>query len=140
GLTSASLSWGALPFALEDDLRFWVAGRPRPATDQELSLAVRYVVEAGYLPTLRIRLLRGRFLEARDDERAAPVVVIDDVFARQQFGQGDPLHQHLRFVYGGQRAGDAEIVGVVGHVRQWRLDGDEAPARGSSPAPPRPQV
>jgi predicted permease len=86
-----------------------------------MSWALRYIVEPGYLRTLGIPLLRGRFFDAHDDERSPPVVVVDEAFARQFFGGRDPLHQRLNLNGGASRA---EIVGVVGHVRQWGLDRD----------------
>jgi ABC-type lipoprotein release transport system permease subunit len=50
------------------------------------------------------------------------VVVIDDVFARKFFGDQDPIGRRLILTSLG---GAAEIVGVVGHVKQWGLDSDD---------------
>jgi predicted lysophospholipase L1 biosynthesis ABC-type transport system permease subunit len=50
------------------------------------------------------------------------VVVVDDVFARKFFPREDPVGKRIlsdNFV------GSAEIVGVVGHVKQWGLDMDD---------------
>jgi predicted permease len=122
GLAASSLTWGAQPLVIGDFAQFWIDGRPRPATAYDMDLAVRYIVGPGYLQALRIPLVRGRFFDAHDDERAAPVVVVDEVFARQFFGDRDPLHQRLNVNEGASRA---EIVGVVGHVKQWGLDTDD---------------
>jgi predicted permease len=121
GVVASSLTWGAQPLVVGDMAWFWLDGQPRPASEREMSAAIRYIVEPGYLKTLRLSLLRGRFLEARDDERSPPVVVVDEVFARQYLGQ-EPLHQRLNLHDGASRA---EIVGVVGHVKQWGLDTDD---------------
>jgi predicted permease len=122
GLVAASLTWGAQPLVVGDSALFWLDGRPRPTRENEWSSAVRYIVEPGYLRALRIPLRRGRFFDDHDDERSPPVVVVDEVFARQFFGDRDPLHQRLELRDG---AGRAEIVGVVGHVKQWGLDADD---------------
>ncbi|HVT15100.1 MAG TPA: ABC transporter permease [Thermoanaerobaculia bacterium] len=124
GFVASSLGWGAVPLGTEDEVLFWLDGRPRPASENEWSWAVRYVVGPGYLRTLRIPLLRGRFFDAHDDERSAPVAVIDEVFAKTLFGDRDPLHQRLNLTPGANFADRAEIVGVVGHVKQWGLDRD----------------
>jgi predicted permease len=120
-VVSSSLTWAAIPLLTDDEQLFWLDGRPKPASENEMSWAVRYRVEPGYLRAMGIQLLRGRFLDVHDDERSAPVVVVDEVFARQFFGDRDPLHQHLNLSGGASRA---EIVGVVGHVKQWGLDKD----------------
>ncbi len=123
GFLGSSLTWGAQPLGIGDSVAFWLDGRPRPRHENEMSTAVRYIVEPGYLATMRIPLLRGRFFSAHDDERSPPVVVVDEMLARQLFGKRDPLHQRLSLHDGASRA---EIVGVVGHVKQWGLDADAA--------------
>ena len=83
-------------------------------------MALVYRVEPGYLPALSIRLKQGRFFTDQDDERSQPVVVIDEVFARKHFGNADPIGKRI---YAGGRE-PQQIVGVVGHVKQWSLDAD----------------
>jgi len=48
--------------------------------------------------------------------------VIDEVFARKYFGNADPIGQ--RIVQDG--SDPQQIVGVVGHVKQWSLNADES--------------
>jgi predicted permease len=67
-----------------------------------------------------IPLLRGRFFTNQDDQRAPRVVVIDEVFARRHFPNVDPLSQRIN--YG---SGPLQIVGVIGHVKQWSLGADD---------------
>ncbi|HYL05671.1 MAG TPA: ABC transporter permease, partial [Thermoanaerobaculia bacterium] len=122
GVAAASLTWGAQPLVIGDVALFWLDGQPQPPSESAMSSALRYIVEPGYLRALRIPLLRGRFFDARDGERAAPVVVVDEVFARQFFGGRDPIGQRLNLSGGASRA---EIVGIVGHVKQWGLDTDD---------------
>jgi len=71
---------------------------------------------------MRIPLQRGRFLTAQDNEHSSHVIVIDDFFARKFFGDQDPVGK--RVILSG-KGGVAEIVGVVGHVKQWGLDSDD---------------
>ncbi|HEV2387160.1 MAG TPA: ABC transporter permease [Candidatus Acidoferrales bacterium] len=124
GVQAVSLSWGAFPMAGDDEELFWLEGQPKPASENEMDWALRYVVEPGYLQAMGIRLERGRFLRETDDEHAAPVIVVDDVFARKFFPNRDAIGQRIHLTGEGQDR-LAEIVGVVGHVKQWGLDTDD---------------
>jgi predicted permease len=72
---------------------------------------------------MRIPTLRGRFFTSQDDENSPRVVVVDEAFARKFFPQQEPIgkRSHLK---GSDRP--VEIIGVVGHVKQWGLDLDDA--------------
>jgi predicted permease len=121
GVQAVSFSAGAIPLAGEDDLFFWIDDQPKPASQSEMKMALIYRVEPGYLAAMGIPLKHGRFFTAQDDERSQPVVVIDEVFARKYFGDTNPIGKRIR-----QDGQDAQqIVGVVGHVKQWSLAADE---------------
>jgi predicted permease len=122
GVRAASFSLGASPLGGEDDLFFWIEGQPKPASQSEMSMALVYRVEPTYLTAMGIPLKRGRFFSNQDDERSTPVVVIDEVFAKQYFGDTDPIGK--RIVQDGQDP--QTIIGVVDHVKQWSLDSDES--------------
>jgi predicted permease len=68
-------------------------------------------------------LQRGRFLTEQDNEHSPPVIVIDAQFAQRYFGSQDPIGRRIHFDILNTTA---EIVGVVGHVRQWGLDENAA--------------
>jgi predicted permease len=121
GVRAVSFSAGAIPLAGEDDLFFWVDGQPKPASQSEMNMALVYRVEPGYLTAMGIPLKQGRFFTNQDDERSQAVVVIDEVFARKYFGDTDPVGK--RIAQDGQDP--QQIIGVVGHVKQWSLDADE---------------
>jgi putative ABC transport system permease protein len=70
-----------------------------------------------------IPLERGRFLTPQDKELSSPVIVIDNQFARRHFGDQDPIGRRINIDILNVTA---EIVGVVGHVRQWGLDENAA--------------
>jgi len=86
-----------------------------------MNMALVYGVEPGYLAAMGIQLKQGRFFNARDDERSLPVAVIDEAFAHKYFA-GDPLGKRI---YTEGAARPWEIVGVVGHVKQWSLNSDD---------------
>jgi predicted permease len=70
-------------------------------------------------------LLRGRFLSDQDNERAKPVVVIDEVFARKYFPNENPIGKRLNL---GIFETQPEIIGIAGHVKHWGLDSDASAA------------
>jgi predicted permease len=122
GVKAASLSWGALPLAGDDEDLFYLEGQPKPASENEMSWAISYVVQEDYLKVMQIPLQHGRFLTSQDNEHSSHVIVIDDFFARKFFGDQDPVGKRVIL---NSKGGVAEIVGVVGHVKQWGLDSDD---------------
>jgi predicted permease len=123
GVEGVSQTWGALPLGSDDEFTFWFEGQPEPASQSQMNWAIDYIVEPGYLKAMGIPLLRGRFITQGDNEHSARVVVVDDVFARKLFPNGDPVGKRIQSKLLG---GPAEIVGVVGHVKQWGLASDDA--------------
>jgi predicted permease len=123
GVRAASLSNGAFPLQFLDNLFFWIEGQPKPASNSEMNSALVYRVEPAYLTAMGIPLKQGRFFTEQDNERSPSVVVIDEVLARKYFPNEDPVGKRL-FVEGFL----AQIVGVVGHIKQFGLDSDDRQA------------
>ncbi|MGB0038779.1 MAG: FtsX-like permease family protein, partial [Terriglobales bacterium] len=122
GVKAVSQIWGAFPMSSDDEQTLWLEGQPKPATENDMIMAIDYIVEPGYLKAMDIPLLRGRFLNDQDNEHSPRVVVVDDVFAKKYFPNQDPVGKRIMQ----DNSGPAEIVGVVGHVKQWGLDTDDA--------------
>jgi predicted permease len=88
-------------------------------------------VAPDFFRTMRIPLLAGRTLDARDVQNQdsawtyeVAVAVVNESFARRYFGKQSPVGQHFRF--GGSKSG-TEIVGVVGDAKYNRLRNDVRP-------------
>lgn len=109
----------------DSSLPFWIEGRPKPANENEMNQAMFYLVEAGFERAMGITLQRGRFVSPRDDENAPVVIDIDDVFAHTFFPHENPLGKRIHLQ---QFNVQAEIVGVVGHIKQWGPGGDKTSA------------
>jgi predicted permease len=90
-----------------------------PASQIPLSLLTSVTPE--YLKVMGIPLRQGRFFEEQDRIGSEPVVVIDEVLAERAFPGRSPVGSQLWV----QFLGPAKVVGVVGHVRHWGLDGDD---------------
>ena len=121
GVEAVSQTWGSVPMAGDDEQTFWFEGQPKPANPNDRSWAIDYIVEPGYLKAMEIPLLRGRFFTNQDNEHSPRVVVVDDVFARKYFPNENPVGKRILRA----DASPEEIVGVVGHVKQWGLDADD---------------
>ena len=121
GIQAASLSWGSTPMRGDDEDEFWLEGQPKPASINEMNWSLIYVVQPAYFQVMKVPLLRGRLLTAEDNEHATPVALIDEDLARRSFPHTDPLGKHMHFNSLGKTV---EIVGVVGHVKQFGLDAD----------------
>jgi predicted permease len=122
GVQAVSQTWGAFPMNGDDEQTFWFEGAPKPASENDMNWAIDYIVEPGYLKAMGIPLRRGRFFTDQDNEHSPRVIVIDDVFARKFFPNQDPIGRRID---SNNFAGAAQIVGVVGHVKQWGLDLDD---------------
>jgi putative ABC transport system permease protein len=105
----------------------FVEGRPRPQEDQVFRLITQNRgVSAGYLETLRVPLVAGRFIDERDTRDAPLVAVINEAMARLHWPAEDPLGKRFRF-----GLGDIErsftVVGIAGDMRQDGLDAPPFP-------------
>jgi predicted permease len=121
GVVAASLTVGSAPMQSDSSMAFWFEGQPKPASQAEMKSSLFYVVQPDYLNAMRTPLLRGRFLSNTDTEHSPFVIVIDERFRQLYLGNQDPLGKRISFSVVNITA---EIVGVVGHVKQWGLDED----------------
>jgi len=113
--------FGGLPMDGDSELPYWVEGRPKPAEQSQMDLALFYAVDPAYLEVMRIPLLRGRFITEHDNEHTACAAAVDEEFVHRAFANQDPLGQHINFELLPMKC---EIVGVVGHIKHWGLDAD----------------
>ena len=121
GVQAVSVTLGSRPMIHDSSLPFWIEGRPKPANENEMPQAMFYLVEAGFQQAMGITLERGRFVTPQDNENTSVVIAIDDAFARTWFPQENPVGKRVHLQ---QFQVQAEIVGVVGHIKQWGPDGD----------------
>ncbi|MEZ5401024.1 MAG: ABC transporter permease [Bryobacteraceae bacterium] len=110
------------------------AGRPLPLEGQQMSVAFDIkgrestaaerprsdaaIVTPGFFGTLGIPVLRGRDFDERDRVDSAPVVVVNEAFARRFFPGEDAIGKRIRPGAGPAPVPMREIIGVVGDARQ----------------------
>jgi predicted permease len=106
------------------------------ADDREVLV---HSVASDYFSTLKMPLVRGRTWSAADDERAEPVVVINETMARQLWPHEDPIGKHVRdrsflerrpqwILKAPGRDGSFEVIGVVRDAPNRGLREPIAPA------------
>lgn len=125
-LPGAASSTAAFPLPFSGanmSISFDIKGRPSKPGDQPDGRAT--VIEPGFFEALQVPLLRGRTLTAQDNqEKAPPVIVINDALARKYFPNQEALGQHLQtgFDHDDNAPGRwREIVGVVANVKRLGL-------------------
>lgn len=126
GLNESALG---VPLPVADssvNLRFSIARHAAPAPGAAQS--ADYVsVSPKYFRVMGIPLLRGRTFSASDSPMAARVAIVSESFARRYFPGENPLGQKLVFGFPLSSNSAREIVGVVGDVRDARLNQEPGP-------------
>jgi predicted permease len=106
-------------------------GRAAPP-DQPTPRAAFKTIDPGYFAATGIPLLEGRTFDPTDRRGSALVVVLSRSFARQLFGDQDPIGRRVAWTGDILRftpfTGDwRTVVGVVGDTRDGGLDSDPTP-------------
>jgi putative ABC transport system permease protein len=104
-------------------IHFNIQGRP-PKSAHEFIIASYRAVSAGYLRTLAVPLVQGRWFTDADRESAPAVVIINQTMARTYFPNRNPLGEHMQLgALPDKTMPWMEVVGVVGDIRGG-LDSD----------------
>jgi putative ABC transport system permease protein len=122
-----------LPFTFPGEAHIAVEGLPVPETEKQAT-AGYFAVSPGYFSVTQIPLREGREFTLSDNASSAPVVIVNDAFARKFFPNQNPLGRHIsinregipvRWVPGGTPLLGpspfrwSEIVGVVTNVDEY---------------------
>ncbi|HEU4533544.1 MAG TPA: ABC transporter permease, partial [Polyangiaceae bacterium] len=95
------------------DRFFSIEGRPPQPHGQEFAAEAQRV-SGDYFQAMGIGLRKGRLFTEADREQGAPVVVVDEAFARRFLPGEDPIGKRIRL--SGDDQSWCEIVGVVGDI------------------------
>ncbi len=108
-----------LPLKGQGEIGFDIVGRP-VAPDEPPRGAEYRIVTPNYFETMQIPMVRGRTVGGGNDSTAPVEAVINRTMAAKYWPDEDPVGRQLRLF---EPTGPiANIVGVVGDVRQRRLD------------------
>jgi len=104
--------------------QYTAEGQP-PLAPGELRTTVEQSITPDFFKTLRIPLVRGRFLSPQDGADAPLAIVISEGLERRIWPDQDPLGKHMKFGADGPKDPKAPwrtIVGVVGDIKQAPWD------------------
>jgi predicted permease len=112
---SQMFAWG--PIAVE--------GRPLAPGEAFINVDQR-VVAGDYFRAMEIPLLKGRLFSEQDTRTQPRVVVIDDVMAQQLWPNDAAVGKRIRLsgIDGTTTPPWMTVVGIVGRVKQYTLDGE----------------
>jgi putative ABC transport system permease protein len=104
------------PVGIDFALPFTIEGTPPPVNGEEPRADIR-MATPGYFETMKMALIRGRFIDDRDRAGMPGAMVINETMARRYFGGDDPIGRVVKNPHG-----KAEVVGIVGDVKHYGLD------------------
>jgi predicted permease len=110
---SGMLAWGPIT----------VEGRV-PLPGEKFINADQRIVAGHYFETMQIPLLKGRYFNDDDTVDKPHVVIVDEFMAKQLWPNQDPLGKRISFSDLKAPPVWATVVGVVGRIKQERLDSD----------------
>jgi predicted permease len=133
GVTGASATAG-IPFGPHYIPGVGIPGQPWPPPG--VQPPIMYGATPEYLDMMRVKLVRGRLLTARDGPGAPPVILVNETLARTAWPGQSALGKCMRIVFGGPSPADddgqppqacREVVGIVrdSRARSLRPEGNE---------------
>jgi predicted permease len=141
GVESAAVI-GALPMrCCVEYYSFAILAHPAPPPENR-PRAGYSEVSAGIFSTLKIPLIKGRYLDEHDTEAAPWAIVINQSLARKFFPNEDPIGQQILLRYDPYPVDELrprQIVGIVGDVKHFGL-GEETPPFVYAPFTQQPAV
>jgi len=121
---------GALPTrCCPEFYSFAILGHPAPAPDNRPQAGYSEV-SPGVFSTLKIPLVKGRYLDEHDTEAAPWVITVNQAFASKFFPNEDPIGQQILLRYDPYPVDEVrprQIVGIVGDVKHFG-PGQETPS------------
>jgi predicted permease len=128
GVESAGIM-SNLPTHGSETYSFSILGKPAPPPDRRPNAGC-IEVSGDLFRTLRVPLVKGRYLDEHDNQTAPWSVLINEAFARRYFPNEDPIGRQLLLRYDPWPIDEdhpREIVGVVGDVKHWSLGQPASP-------------
>jgi putative ABC transport system permease protein len=109
------------PFAGTQGVDATVFAEGQPFDESANPLANYEGADASYFSTLRLPILRGRGIDARDRAGSAPVVVVNQTFARLFWPGKDPIGRRIKWGSSKSRSPWLTVVGMVADTRYREL-------------------
>lgn len=119
----------ALPLTEANNMRYFTVEGRTSNEPRDFTIEYHRFVTTQYFEALGVPLLQGRTFNATDERTdAAPVVIINQAFARAYFPNQDPLGKRFKM---GETAESPyawmTVVGVVGNIKHASLEATDRP-------------
>jgi predicted permease len=117
-----------------------VEGRPEPEPGRKRAAAL-HVIGPEFFETLGVTVKQGRGFDRGDDREGAPVVIVNEAFARAAWPGQEPLGKEVRhdLILLPDDTGVRRVVGVSSDFRYYALEKEPEPSlyipHGQSPWP-----
>jgi len=101
-----------------------IAGKPANPANRMIAIGPEF------FQTMQIPIVGGRAIDERDRHGSVLIAVVSESFAKTNFGDQNPLGQHItieQFTGGAPNRWDVEVVGVAGNARYGGLKQDVPP-------------
>ena len=123
GVKAVATVFGAgIPFTGSGAMTlFSIEGRP-PAPAEQRPQVVASNISPDYFRAMGMQLRAGRSFTDQDDDKAPPVVIINEAMARRYFSGEDPLGKRISTL-----SSSRTIVGVVGDLKRFGLEAEAPP-------------
>jgi predicted permease len=108
---------------------FTIEGRPQPAQGEPTWNAGEVMVTPGYFETMRIPVVAGRSIEARDQRDAPWVAVINEEAVRLYWPNENPLGRRIRYVSPQTPDAPPQWITIVGVVKNTLAQGAQGVQR-----------
>ncbi|HEX4166742.1 MAG TPA: ABC transporter permease [Bryobacteraceae bacterium] len=121
GVQEVAAGWPLPLSGSKAEVTFEIEGRPTPPGQSPYEAL--NIVTPGFFHTLRIPLTSGRDFQATDNDKSAPVLIVNQKFARKYFGGQSAIGKRVRIDVGDDVMNHPmrEIVGVVGDLKRTGL-------------------
>jgi predicted permease len=108
--------------------RSWAVRAKGEVYDEgELPQAFPRMVSSGYMETMGIRLISGRYFTPRDSEDTELAMIVNETMARRLWPGRDPVGQVAQLGGASDPDPDWHVVGVVADVRHSSLEEEAGP-------------
>lgn len=100
----------------------WTSDARFDGEEFEITEFHRRIVDPGYLRTMGVPLLEGRWFDERDRSDSTPVAVVNETLARLYFPDSSPVGRRVAMVDEPEEDDWIEVIGVAGAERLEGLD------------------
>jgi putative ABC transport system permease protein len=125
GVQYAAFAWGVPLTGNNWPATLEIEGQPPAVKESDKTALPLRAVTPDYFKLMAMGLLEGREFRSTDDDKAPPVAIVNQAFAKRYFQQGDVIGR--KFWMNGRDKPGTQIVGEIANGRTDDLTQEAAP-------------